>query len=260
MKTALALSLLLFTSSALAAVIGKDVSYKAGDAAMKGFLAYDDAVKGKRAGVLVVPEWWGANDYARKRARMLAEAGYVALVVDMYGEGQVTDNPKDAGALAGKVNKNPELAYARVDAAREFLDRQPNVKKGETAALGYCFGGGVVLNVVRAGMPLKSAVSYHGVLATDIAVKPGDIKAKLRVFHGEADPIVPPEQVEAFKTEMDNAKADYMFVSYPGVKHTFTNREADSYAAQFGLPLKYDNAADKDSWIRTLEFLKATLH
>lgn len=260
MKTALALSLLLFSSSALAAVIGKDVSYKAGDTVMKGFLAYDDAVAGKRAGVLVVPEWWGANDYPRKRARMLAEAGYVALVVDMYGEGQVTDNPKDAGALAGNVNKNPQLAYARVDAAREFLDRQPNVKKGETAALGYCFGGGVVLNVVRAGMPLKSAVSYHGVLATDIAVKPGDIKAKLRVFHGEADPIVPPEQVEAFKTEMDNAKADYMFVSYPGVKHTFTNREADSYAAQFGLPLKYDNAADKDSWIRTLEFLKVTLH
>jgi dienelactone hydrolase len=259
MKTALALSLLFFTSSALAAIVGKDVSYKAGDTVMKGYLAYDDAAKDKRAGVLVVPEWWGANDYPKKRARMLAEAGYVALVVDMYGEGQVADNPKDAGALAGNVNKNPQLAYARVDAARAFLDQQPSVKKGETAALGYCFGGGVVLNVVRAGMPLKSAASYHGVLATDMSVKPGDIKAKLRVFHGEADPIVPPEQVEAFKTEMDNAKADYMFVSYPGVKHTFTNREADSYAAQFGLPLKYDHAADKDSWTRTLEFLKATL-
>ena len=133
------------------------------------------------------------------------------------------------------------------------------MKKGEIAALGYCFGGGVVLNMARSGMPLKSAVSYHGVLATDIAVKPGAIKTKLRIFHGEADPIVPPEQVEAFKTEMDNAKADYMLVSYPGVKHTFTNREADSYAAQFNLPLKYDNAADNDSWTRTLEFLKATL-
>lgn len=259
MKTALALSLLFFTSSALAAVIGRDVTYQAGDTVMKGHLAYDDAVEGKRAGVLVVPEWWGANDYARKRARMLAEAGYVALVVDMYGSGQVADNPKDAGALAGSVNKNPPLAYARFDAARSFLDQQPNVKQGEIAALGYCFGGGVVLNVVRSGMPLKSAVSYHGVLATDISVKPGDIKTKLRIFHGEADPIVPPAQVEAFKTEMDNAKADYMFVAYPGVKHTFTNREADSYAAQFGLPLKYDNAADTDSWTRTLEFLKATL-
>lgn len=259
MKTALALSLLLFTSSALAAVVGKDVSYKAGDDVMKGYLAWDDAAKGKRAGVLVVPEWWGANDYAKKRARMLASEGYVALVVDMYGKGQIAENPQDAGALAGSVNKNPPLAYARFDAARKFLDHQPGVKKGETAALGYCFGGGVVLNMARAGMPLKAVVSYHGVLATDMSVKPGDIKAKLRIFHGEADPIVPPAQVEAFKTEMDNAKADYMLVSYPGVLHTFTNREADSYAAQFGLPLKYDNAADKDSWTRTLEFLKATL-
>jgi dienelactone hydrolase len=190
---------------------------------------------------------------------MLAEAGYVALVVDMYGNGQVADNPKDAGALAGSVNKNPDLAYARMDAARKFLDAQGNVKKGELAALGYCFGGGVVLNMARAGLPLKSVASYHGVLATDISVKPGQIKAKIRVFHGEADPVVPPEQVEAFKAEMTNAKADYMLVAYPGVKHTFTNREADSYAAQFGLPLKYDNAADNDSWTRTLEFLKATL-
>ena len=260
MKTALALTLLFFTSSALAAVVGKDVSYKAGETVMKGFLAFDDAVKGKRAGVLVVPEWWGANDYARKRARILASEGYVALVVDMYGNGQVATNPKDAGALAGNINKNPPLALSRFQAAKKFLDAQPNVKKGEIAALGYCFGGGVVLNMARAGLPLKSVVSFHGVLATDVAVKPGDIKAKIRVFHGEADPVVPPAQVEAFKTEMDNAKADYMFVAYPGVKHTFTNREADSYATQFNLPLKYDNEADTDSWTRTLEFLKATLN
>lgn len=259
MKSILALALCLFVSSVSAAVTGRDVGYRAGDTTMKGWLAWDDAVKGRRPGVLVVPEWWGANDYARKRARMLAEAGYVALVVDMYGNGQVADNPKDAGALAGSVNKNPGVAYARMDAARRFLDTQGNVKKGELAALGYCFGGGVVLNMARAGLPLKSVVSYHGVLASDIGVKPGGIKAKIRVFHGEADPVVPPEQVEAFKTEMAAAQADYLLVTYPGVKHTFTNREADSYAAQFGLPLKYDPEADRDSWTRTLEFLKATL-
>ncbi len=260
MKTALALSLLFFTSSALAAVIGKDVSYKAGDTVMKGFLVYDDAVTTKRAGVLVVPEWWGANDYARKRARMLADAGYVALVVDMYGNGQVADNPQDAGALAGNINKNPQLALSRFEAAEHFLAKQPNVKKDEIAALGYCFGGGVVLNMVRAGEPLKSAITYHGILATDVSVKPGSIKTKLRIFTGEADPLVPPEQVEAFRTEMDNAKADYMVVTYPGAMHTFTNREADSYAVQYGLPLKYDPVADKDSWTRTLEFLRATLN
>lgn len=259
MKTVLALSLLFFASSAVAAVVGKDVSYKAGDTVMKGFIAFDDAVKGRRAGVLVVPEWWGANDYARKRARMLAGEGYVALVVDMYGGGRIADNPQDAGALAGSVNRNPPLALSRFQAAEKFLASQPNVKKDELAALGYCFGGGVVLNMARAGEPLKAVVSYHGVLATDVAVKPGAIKAKLRVFTGEADPAVPPEQVDGFRTEMDNARADYMLLAYPGVKHTFTNREADSYAAQFGLPLKYDHAADADSWTRTLEFLKATL-
>jgi dienelactone hydrolase len=260
MKTALALSLLLFTSSAFAGVVGTDISYKAGDTVMKGFLAFDDAVKGKRAGVLVVPEWWGANDYARKRARMLAREGYVAMVVDMYGNGQVVDNPKEAGALSGGVNKNFPLALSRFQAAEKYLASQPDVKKGEIAALGYCFGGGVVLNMARAGEPLKSVVSFHGVLATDLKVKPGGIKAKLRVFHGEADTLVPPAQVEAFRTEMDNAKADYMFVAYPGARHAFSNREADSYAAQFGIPVKYDYEADTDSWTRTLEFLKATLN
>lgn len=255
MKRLLSL-LLLLPALSFAAVTGKDVEYKAGDTTMRGWLAEDTAIKGKRPGILVVPEWWGANDYARKRARMLAEAGYVALVVDMYGNGQTASNPKDAGALAGSVNKNPPLALVRFQAAKKFLARQPGVKKDQLAALGYCFGGGVVLNMMRAGDPLKAAVSYHGVLATDISVKPGAIKAAIRVFTGEADPIVPPEQVAAFKTEMDNAKADYKLVSYPDVKHTFTSREADSYAAQFGLPLKYDAQADADSWAQTLDFLK----
>ncbi len=258
-KITLAISLLFFTQAVLAAVVGRDVEYKAGPTTMKGFLAVDDSVKAKRAGVLVVPEWWGANDYARKRARMLAEQGYVALVVDMYGEGKVATNPKEAGELAGSVNKNPPLALARFQAAEKFLAKQPGVKKGEIAAFGYCFGGGVVLNMVRAGEPLKAVATFHGILATDVAVKPGDIKSKIRVFTGGADPTVPPEQVSAFETEMDNAKVDYKLVSYPGVKHTFTNREADSYATQFNLPLKYDNAADMDSWTQALAFLKATL-
>ena len=117
----------------------------------------------------------------------------------------------------------------------------------------------LVLNMARAGEPLKAVASFHGILATDVSVKPGDIHSKIRVFTGDADPAVPPEQVSAFQTEMDNAKADYKLVSYPGVKHTFTNREADSYATQYGLPLKYDPAADTDSWTQTLAFLKATL-
>lgn len=258
MKSMLALALFAFSQASFAAIVGKDVQYPAGDTVMKGYLAYDDAIKGRRAGVLVVPEWWGVNDYGRKRARMLAEQGYVALVVDMYGGGQTAANPKDAGILAGGVNKNPSVALARFQAAEKFLGKQASVKKGELAALGYCFGGGVVLNMARLGEPLKAVVSYHGVLASDIAIKQGDVKAKLRVFNGAADPLVPPAQVDSFKTDMDNAKVDYKLVNYPDAKHTFTNREADSYAAQFGLPLKYDTNADSDSWTQTLEFLKTT--
>lgn len=249
--------LLLMPLSAHAAVVGKLVEYEADGVRMKGWLAHDAAIKGKRPGVLVVHEWWGLNDYAKKRAAMLAEAGYVALAVDMYGDGRTADNPKDAGVLAGSVNKHPQVARARFAAAEKFLNRQPLVKGNELAALGYCFGGGVVLNMARAGEPLKGVVSYHGVLATDVSVKPGSIKSKIRVFTGEADPIVPTEQVEAFKTEMDNAKADWQLVSYPGVKHTFTNPEADNYATKFGLPLKYDAHADHSSWAHTLDFLKS---
>jgi len=258
MKWMLSLFLLL-PLAANAAVISKTVEYEADGVKMKGYLAYDDAIKGKRPGVLVVHEWWGLNDYAKRRANMLAEAGYVALAADMYGDGKTADNPKDAGALAGSVNKNPPVMRARFAAAQKFLDVQPLVKHGQIAALGYCFGGGIVLNMARAGEPLKGVVSYHGILATDVAVKPGSIKSKGRVFTGEADPFVPPEQVEAFKTEMGNAKADWQLVSYPGVKHTFTNPEADTYAAKFGLPLKYDAHADHSSWAHTLDFLKSVL-
>lgn len=258
---ALAFALLCALSApSLAAVIVKDVQYKAGNDTMKGYLAYDDAQPGKRPGVLVVPEWWGANDYAQKRARMLAEHGYVALVVDMYGEGRVVDNPKDAGALAGAVNKNPELAHTRFRAAETFLQDQPGVAKGQLAAFGYCFGGGVVLQMARLGEPLQAVASFHGVLATDVPVKPGDIKGRIAVFTGEADPIVPPAQVDGFELEMENAKVNYMLISYPGAKHTFTNRQADSYAAQYGLPLKYDPAADADSWAKALDLLKAVFH
>jgi dienelactone hydrolase len=256
MKLMLSLFLLL-PLAAQAAIVSKTVEYEADGVKMKGYMAYDDAIKGKRPGVLVVHEWWGLNDYAKKRANMLAEAGYVALAVDMFGDGKTADNPKDAGAMAGSVKKNPPVERARFAAAQKFLGKQPLVKRGQIAALGYCFGGGIVLNMARSGEPLKGVVSYHGILATDVSVKPGDIKAKVRVFTGEADPMVPPEQVDAFKTEMANAKADWQLVSYPGVKHTFTNPEADVYAAKFGLPLKYDAHADQSSWAHTLDFLSS---
>ena len=256
MKRVLMAGLLLASLPAFAAVVGKTVQYKADGITMKGYIAYDNAKNGKRPGVLIIHEWWGLNDYARKRADMLAKEGYITMAVDMYGEGKTADHPKDAGAFATAVNKDPAGALARFKAAMAVLNSQRLADKTRTAAMGYCFGGGQVLNMARAGLPLKGVASFHGSLGADSPAKPGQIKAKIRVFTGAADPMAPADVVKAFEKEMQDAKADYKLVSYPGVMHSFTNPDADKFAKQFDLPLKYDAEADRDSWTRTLAFFK----
>ena len=242
---------------AQAAVIGKDVSYVADGATLKGYIAYDDAFKGKRPAVLVVHEWWGNNAYARHRADMLAALGYTALAVDMYGDGRVANHPDDAGKFAVAVSKNMPLAKARFEAGMQLLREQPTVDAGEMAAIGYCFGGGVVLNMARMGEPLKAVVSFHGSLSTDTPAQAGRIKAHIESFTGEADPMIGADKVAAFKQEMTDAKADFRVVTYPGVKHGFTNPEADELGKRFNLPLAYNADADKDSWQQATAFLKA---
>ena len=241
---------------AYAAVQGKEVSYQAEGVTLKGYLAFDDAVKGKRPAVLVVHEWWGHNDYARNRARMLAELGYVALAVDMYGNGRQADHPDDAGKFAGEVSKNLPMARARFDAAMDLLQRQDNVDAGKLAAFGYCFGGGIVLNMARMGADLKAAVSFHGSLGSDSPVKPGIIKGRVASFTGEADPMIGADKVAAFKQEMESARVNYRAVTYPGAKHAFTNPGADALGKKFNLPLAYDANADKDSWKQATAMLK----
>lgn len=256
MKRILLAGLLLASLPAFAAVIGKPVQYQADGITMKGYIAYDDAKKGKRPGVLIIHEWWGLNGYARKRADMLAKQGYLAMAVDMYGIGKTADHPKDAGAFAEAVNKDPAGALARFKAAMATLEQQPLMDDKKLAAIGYCFGGGQVLNMARAGLPLKGVVSFHGSLATDNPARPGQIKAKVRVFTGAADPMAPPETVTAFEKEMQDVEAAYKLVSYPGAMHSFTNPDADKLGKEFNLPLKYDAAADHDSWTQTLAFFK----
>ncbi len=256
MNRLLLAGLLLAAVPALAAVVGKPVVYKANGLSMKGYVAYDNAIKGKRPGVLIVHEWWGLNDYARKRADMLAKEGYIALAVDMYGNGKTADHPKDAGTFATAVNKDPAAALARFEAAMTTLENQPWTDRKNIAAIGYCFGGGQVLNMARAGLPLKAVVSFHGSLGTDHPAKPGQIKAKIRVFTGAADPMAPADVVTAFEKEMQDAQADYKLVSYPGAMHSFTNPDADKFGKQFDMPLKYDASADHDSWTQTLAFFK----
>jgi dienelactone hydrolase len=246
---------MLAAAAAHAAVQGKEVSYHANGTTLKGYVAYDDAVQGKRPGILVIHEWWGHNEYARKRARMLAEQGYTALAVDMYGNGKQAHHPDDAQKFSSEVSKNEKLAKARFDAALKLIKKQKTVDAGNIAAIGYCFGGSVALNMARIGEPLKAVVSFHGGLGTDHPAEAGKVKARIASFTGEDDPFIPATQVAAFRQEMDKAGVSYKVVTYPGAKHAFTNPEADKYGQEFKLPLAYNAAADKASWDEGLAFL-----
>ncbi len=241
--------------SAEARIVGKTVSYRAGGVTMNGFLAYDTDIEGARPGVLVVHEWWGLNDYARKRARMLAEMGYTALAVDMYGGGKQTTHPEEAGKFASELMKNFDEAKARFMAAMEFLKKQKTVDPDRIAAIGYCFGGGVVLNMARQGVDLKGVASFHGNLTAVRHAKPGEIKTKILVLHGADDKFTTAEQLEAFNQEMKDAGADYRVIVYPGAMHSFTNPDADRYAKKYKIPLGYNAEADRESWAELAMFL-----
>lgn len=234
---------------------GKEVEYTAGETRLKGYLAWDDARKGKLPGVLVVHEWWGHNDYARMRARMLADLGYIALAVDMYGNGVQAQHPDEAGMFAAMINKNRELGLARFNAAAAFLKSQPATDGSRLAAIGYCFGGGVVLNMARSGADLRGVASFHGSLASDVPAEPGAVRAKIFVANGAADSFIPPEQIATFMSEMAKAGADLRFHNFPGAKHSFTNPAADDFAKRFNMPIAYHAEADRRSWEELKTFL-----
>jgi dienelactone hydrolase len=236
-------------------IVGKTVEYSAQGVVMKGYLAYDEAVKGKRPGVLVVHEWWGLNDYARMRARMVAELGYTALAVDMYGEGKQAMHPDDAKKFSSELMKNFDDAKGRFLAAMEFLKQQPSVDPNRIAAIGYCMGGGVVLNMARQGVDLKGVASFHGSLTAVKPAQPGSVKAKVLVLHGADDKFIPPEQIEAFKEEMKSAGVDFRFISYVGAVHSFTNPDADELGKKYNMPIAYNAQADKKSWDELKKFL-----
>ena len=235
---------------------GEEVSYEADGITMKGYLVYDKSKQGKRPGVLVVHEWWGNNDYARKRADMLAELGYTALAVDMYGDGKIVTTPDEAGKMAGAVYGNMEGARARFQKALEVLTVHDTVAPDDVAAIGYCFGGGIVLQMARMGADLDGVASFHGSLTTQTPAQEGAVEAKVLVLHGAADPMVPPADVEAFKKEMDAAKVDYTFKAYEGATHAFTNPAATEAGQKFNLPVAYSAEADQQSWTELQSFLQ----
>jgi dienelactone hydrolase len=258
-KAMLAAVMILVAGTVLAKVTGTPVEYRAGDVTLRGYLARDESATGKRPGILVVHEWWGHNAYARKRAEMLAELGYVALAVDMYGDGRQATHPEDAGKFATEVMKNLPMMEARFSAALEYLKHNAAVDTGRIAAIGYCFGGGVVLNMARAGADLKGVVSFHGSLTATAPAEKGAVKARILVCTGAADKFIPQKDVDAFKTEMNAAGASCRVISYPGAKHSFTNPDATALGKEFMLPMAYNEKADKESWAEMRKFLKQVL-
>ncbi len=248
--------LLLALPASHAALKEREVSYEGGGASMRGYLVYDDSISGRRPGVLVVHEWWGHNEHARNAARKLAKAGYVALALDMYGDGRQANHPDDAKAFSSAVFADRPQARARFEAAMAVLKRQPQTDPRRIAAIGYCFGGGIVLHMARMGVDLRGVASFHGSLGTQIPAQPGKVKASVLVLNGADDPFVTPAQIAAFKKEMQAAGVDYTFVNYAGARHSFTNPAADDYGKRFGLPLAYNAEADAQSWATLLKFLQ----
>ncbi len=233
----------------------EEVAYKVDSLTMKGYLTFNKNATEKRPGIIVVHEWWGHNDYVRKRADMLAELGYVALAVDMYGDGKQAAHPDDAGKFAMSVMGNLDAAKARFNAALEMLKAQESVDADKIAAIGYCFGGSVALTMANAGIDLDAVAAFHS--GVQLPVMPtSEIKAKVLVCNGAEDPFVPQETVAAYKKAMDSVKANYKYIAYENTTHSFTSRDADSIGKKFNLPLAYQKEADEKSWNELKELLK----
>ncbi len=243
---------LIAATAAHAEIKTKTIEYTDGGTTLRGELAWDDSVMGARPGVLVVHEWWGLNDYAKGRARQLAEAGYVAFALDMYGDDKVTDHPNQAGEWMKQITSNIEGWRARAEKGLEVLASQPEVDGGKIAAIGYCFGGSTVMQMAYAGSGVKAVVSFHGSLPpADESVT--SIGPRVLVAHGRDDGFIPAERIVAFQAALDRAKADWEMTIYSGTRHGFTNPNAGNYGIG---NLAYNETADRRSWSAMMKLFK----
>ncbi len=241
------LMMLTYSASAKKNIVSREISYMAGKLQLKGVMYYDAGQKGKMPAVMVVHEWWGCNDYAKRRARMMAELGYVGFAVDLYGDGKIAHDPKTAQAYAKPFYENPALAKERLDAAYAILMNSPQVDQAHIAAVGYCFGGGMLLNMAKMGMKLQGVVSFHGSL-NGVPATAGSTRAAILVCHGEADQFVSADEIRNFKNNLDSVKADYTFLTYANATHAFTNPDATATGKKFHMPIEYNAKADQKSW------------
>lgn len=227
------------------------VVYRDGEQELEGYLVWDDAVEGKRPGVMVVHEWWGLNDYARRRADMLAELGYLAFAADMYGPDKVTEHAPEAQGWYKQITANVEGWRSRARAGLEVLQGQSLVDPERTAAVGYCFGGATVMELAYSGADLDGVVSFHGSLPPPSEdARPA---ASILAFHGYADGFVPPQRVAAFQSGLEALGADWELVSFGATRHGFTNPDA----ARYGIAdVVYNPRADRESWEGLQRFLE----
>jgi dienelactone hydrolase len=242
---------IVLTGYAVAEIKSETVLYRQGDIELEGYLAYNPSLKTPRPGVLVVHEWYGLGPYAKKRADQLAELGYIAFAVDIYGKGVRPQNSEEAGKEAGKYRADRQLLRARINAGLETLKKQKGVDPLKIAAIGYCFGGGTVLELARSGADIRGVVSFHGSLDTPNPDDAKRIKAKVLVLHGGADPYVTAAHVAAFQDEMTKAYVDWQIISYGGAVHSFTNPEAGSDPSKGAA---YHASADRRSWEAMKQF------
>lgn len=260
LRSIVLLSLTLFSLPLFAAIQSREIPYEAADGTkLLGYYAWDDAVKGKRPGIVVVHEWWGLNDYARRRARELAALGYAALAIDMYGDGKHTMHATEAKAMMMSVLGDNKTAYTRGLAGIELLQKQNETDAKKMLAIGYCFGGKVVLDMARQGMNLIGVASFHGVLAPATPAEKGKVKAAILVLNGAADAFIPGTDIDNLKNEMKAADVDFTFVNYPGAKHAFTSIDADQLGRDNGMDIAYNADADAASWLKMQEFFKRLL-
>lgn len=247
---------LAFTTAAIAEITSETVEYSVDGESFTGYMVYDDDIQGERPGILVVHEWWGHDEFARSQAEKLAAEGYTAFALDMYGTGKLAEHPDDAKKFMQATMGDKQALEARFRKAMSILQDHETVDESRIAAQGYCFGGAVVLNMARLGLDLDGVVSLHGSLGSDIQPEQGAVKARILAYTGGADPFVPVEQVTGFVSEMTKAGADLSLTVFPGVKHSFTSEAADETGEKFGLPMAYDEEADKRSWQGTMAFYK----
>jgi dienelactone hydrolase len=234
----------------------KTIVYQHNSKEFRGYLAWDDSRQERRPGVLVVHEWWGLNDYARQRARQLAELGYVAFAADMYGEGKTVDHPQEAGQMAAQVRANVGEWRARAAEALSILKSQPICDPDRVAVIGYCFGGSTALQLAYSGADLDAVVTFHAALPAPTPAEAQQIKPRLLINHGADDPFIPSQAIEAFRSVLNEAQVPYEFVSYPGARHSFTVPSADAVGSD---GMKYNEAADKQSWEKMISLFGQTL-